>query len=176
MHGGTVQVDSEGLGKGSEFVVRLPLASEAQVSETGQPPEDQKSPHTPRRTCRILVVDDNRDAARSLELLLKTGGHQVAVAHTGPVALEAVVVQKPEVVLLDIGLPEIDGYEVARRIRAQPSGPDIVLIAVTGWGQPEDKQRALNAGFDHHLTKPVNYAVVTELLGGICEARDRQLF
>jgi signal transduction histidine kinase/CheY-like chemotaxis protein len=176
LHGGTVQVDSEGLGKGSEFVVRLPLASEAQVSETGQPREDQKSPQTPRRTYRILIVDDNRDAARSLELLLKTGGHQVAVAHTGPTALEAVIAQKPEVVLLDIGLPEIDGYEVARRIRVQRSHPGIVLIAVTGWGQPEDRQRALDAGFDHHLTKPVNYAVVTELLGGIWEARNRQLF
>jgi signal transduction histidine kinase/ActR/RegA family two-component response regulator len=176
MHGGTVQVDSEGLGKGSEFVVRLPLASEAQVSETGQPREDQKSPETPRRICRILVVDDNRDAARTLELLLKTGGHQVAVAHTGPAALEAVVAQKPEVVLLDIGLPEIDGYEVARRIRVQRPHQGIVLIAVTGWGQPEDRQRALDAGFDHHLTKPVNYAVLTELLGGICEARERQLF
>jgi CheY-like chemotaxis protein len=79
-------------------------------------------------------------------------------------------------VLLDIGLPEIDGYEVARRIRVQRSGAHIVLIAVTGWGQPEDRQRALDAGFDHHLTKPVNYATVTELLGGICEARERQLF
>ena len=97
----------------------------------------------------------------------------MSVAHTGPAALEAVFAQQPEVVLLDIGLPELDGYEVARRIRARPSGIDIVLIALTGWGQPEDRQRATDAGFNQHLTKPINHAVLTDLLGGICEARHR---
>ena len=164
LHGGVVEVFSDGLGKGSEFVVRLPLASEAEIGTADQSPENQESFNTSRRTCRILVVDDNLDAARSMELLLRTAGHEVSVAHTGPAALEAVVAQHPDVLLLDIGLPEMDGYEVARRIRERPSGRDILLIALTGWGQPEDRQRAVDAGFDHHLTKPVDHAVLRKLL------------
>lgn len=115
-------------------------------------------------------MDDNVDAARSLALLLRTTGHQVRIAHTGPSALESVVNHQTDVVLLDIGLPEMDGYEVARRIRKLPSAKDVVLIAVTGWGQPEDRQRTTAAGFNHHLTKPVAYAELTDVLDRLSPA------
>jgi CheY-like chemotaxis protein len=111
-----------------------------------------------------LVVDDNVDAAHSLERLLRTDGHQVCVVYSGSAAVDAAASYRPDVVLLDIGLPDIDGYEVARHVRSDARGKVMVLIAVTGWGQPKDRQRATEAGFDHHLTKPVEYAALTDLL------------
>jgi signal transduction histidine kinase/ActR/RegA family two-component response regulator len=165
MHGGSVEAFSQGLGAGSEFVVRLPLDPDAQMSPTNPVLQENGHPNVTGAARRILVVDDNLDAARSLAILLKTAGHQVHTAHTGPTALEMAATHRPAVVLLDIGLPEMTGYEVARRIREQPWGRDIVLIAVTGWGQPEDRRQAIESGFNHHLTKPVELATLTDLLG-----------
>jgi CheY-like chemotaxis protein len=105
---------------------------------------------------RILVVDDNRDSADSLARLLELMGHQTTIAYDGPSAVASAEEFRPEVMLLDVGLPGLDGYEVARRIRAQPWGKDITLIAATGWGQPEDRRRSREAGFDHHMVKPVD--------------------
>jgi DNA-binding response OmpR family regulator len=112
----------------------------------------------------VLVVDDNRDAASSLALLLQMAGHETSRAHDGPGALAAAEKERPEVVLLDIGLPTLNGYEVGRRIRAQPWGASVVLIALTGWGQEEDRRRSHEAGFDGHLVKPVEYAELMTLL------------
>ena len=164
MHGGSVQALSEGPGKGSEFVVRLPVAPAA-ASRAPTRPKEEEPRSTPETTGRILVVDDNVDAAQSLERLLKTDGHQVRVVYTGSAAVETAASYQPDVILLDIGLPDMDGYDVARQIRSLSRGNGIVLIAVTGWGQPDDRQRATNAGFNHHLTKPVEYAALRELLG-----------
>jgi CheY-like chemotaxis protein len=165
---------SQGVGMGSEFIVRLPLDRHAQMCPQEAPPEEGRYPDTPGPVHRILVVDDNLDAARSLAMLLKAAGHQVHTAHTGPTALETASTYRPAVVLLDIGLPEMNGYEVARRIREQPWGRDIVLIAVTGWGQPMDRQQAMEAGFNHHLTKPVELATLTDLLGRLTAKAERR--
>jgi len=159
LHGGTLKAASEGLGKGSEFTLRLPLAAEFAHAVT-KPVEPVRAP-APRR---VLVVDDNTDAADSLRLVLDLQGHETEVAYDPTSALLAVERFAPDCVLLDIGLPDIDGYETARRIRALPGGDRMHLIAVTGWGQQEDKQRARAAGFDAHLTKPVELAAVSALL------------
>jgi PAS domain S-box-containing protein len=151
LHGGTLTVRSEGLGHGSEFVVRLPLAVGA-GDQTASPPA---SP-LPGASRRVLLVDDNVDAAEALRMLLEMKGHQVRVVHHGAAALEAFQEEVPEVILLDIGLPRMDGLEVARRIRTMPHGADVVICAVTGWGQERDQRRSAEAGFDIHLTKPVD--------------------
>jgi CheY-like chemotaxis protein len=116
----------------------------------------------PRR--RILLVDDNRDAAESLAEVLKQDGHEVSIAHDGIAALSLAETWRPEVVLLDIGMPGMSGYEVARRIRKQPGGHAIVLAALTGWGQPKDRQLSADAGFDAHLVKPVHHQTLVQLL------------
>jgi two-component system CheB/CheR fusion protein len=155
MHGGSVQAMSEGPGRGSEFVIRLPADKE-------DTPRDEvvegSSNETMARATgrRILVVDDNIDAAESLALLLKIEGHSVEMAHDGVAALEAVRKKYPDVVLLDIGLPRMDGYEVARRLRSMEDQRDTLLVALTGYGQTEDRRRSREAGFDHHLVKPVD--------------------
>jgi CheY-like chemotaxis protein len=113
---------------------------------------------------RILVVDDNRDAAESLKMLLDLDGHEVHAAHDGERALEIAVTVKPEVMLLDIGMPKVNGYEVAMRVRSEPWGEAVKLVAITGWGHAEDRARARAAGFDHHLVKPVDHEVVQSLL------------
>src|SRR5262249_52688285 len=118
---------------------------------------------------RILLVDDNRDAAESLGLLLEMMGHEVRVAHAGDEGLRALRTFDPAVVLLDIGMPDMDGYEVARRIREQEGSQRALLIAITGWGQDEDRQRAREAGFDHHLTKPVDLGELRKLVAGTAE-------
>jgi PAS domain S-box-containing protein len=162
MHGGNVEAHSVGPGKGSEFIVHLPMAS--QLKDRGpQPVSDDKRP-TVSATHRILVVDDNRDSADSVAMLLSMKGNEVNTAHDGLEALQVVAAFQPDVVLLDIGLPKLNGYEVARRIREQPGGCNMMLIALTGWGQEEDRRRSKEAGFDHHLTKPIDFSVLHELL------------
>jgi PAS domain S-box-containing protein len=159
LHGGTLQATSEGLGAGSEFSLRLPLC-EAPAPRPANGAHSADAP-PPRR---VLLVDDNADAADSLRLVLDLQGHATEVAYDSTSALRAVERFGPECVLLDIGLPVVDGYETARRIRALPGGSAIRLIAITGWGQQEDKERAVAAGFDAHLTKPVDSAALSALL------------
>jgi PAS domain S-box-containing protein len=164
LHGGSVEAKSDGPGKGSEFVVRLPLA----VGRLGLPDRCPRAgvPATvaPRR---ILVVDDSRDAADSLGLLLKFLGAEVHTAHDGPAALEALETHRPSVVLLDIGLPGMDGFEVARQARQRPEGRDVTLIALTGWGQEEDRRQSREVGIDHHLVKPVDLGALQALLASL---------
>jgi CheY-like chemotaxis protein len=168
LHHGTVEAHSPGLGQGSEFVVRLPLS--ARGAEAEKPADDQALPQQPSGR-RVLVVDDNRDAADSLAALLRLQGHEVRVAHGGPAALELAKDYRPELVFLDIGMPRMDGYEVARRLRQQPGLGDVCLVALTGWGQEEDRRRGKEAGFDYHLTKPAEPAVVQQLLASLPEPR-----
>jgi PAS domain S-box-containing protein len=163
LHGGTVEARSEGLGKGSEFIVRLPVAVEIQDPGPRGEAGDGETVVMPAAR-RILVVDDNLDAADSLGMLLSMLGHEVHTAHDGLEAVEAVVEFRPDVVLLDIGLPKLNGYEAARQIRERHGGTGLVLIALTGWGQDEDRRRSKEAGFDHHMTKPVDFADLQRVL------------
>ena len=160
LHGGSIEAKSAGVGRGSEFVVRLPIAAERPGTETPAVPTPQTT-----RTYRVLIVDDNLDAGSSLALLLEIAGHQTSRAHDGPSALDAAETERPEVILLDIGLPTLNGYEVCRRIRKRPWGSSVLVIALTGWGQEEDRRRSHEAGFDGHLVKPVEYAELMTLLG-----------
>lgn len=161
LHGGTVEARSEGLGRGSEFVVRLPLARSEPATSSPVPRPTPAA--TVRR--RILIADDNRDAAESLALLLEIAGHEVRVAHLGRAAVSLARAFRPDTALLDIGMPDLSGYEVAQELRREPWGAGVPLIAVTGWGQDEDRRRALEAGFDHHLTKPVDPDRLAGLIG-----------
>ena len=158
MHGGTVEARSDGPGLGSEFIVRLPLLVEK--GATSEPARAIK----PLPSRRILIVDDSRDGGESLAMLLRVLGAEVSLAHSGRHALECVDTFKPDVVLLDIGMPGMDGYEVARRIRANPANRNISLIALTGWGQDEDRRRSVAAGFNHHLVKPADIEELRQLL------------
>jgi len=166
MHGGTVKARSEGPGRGSEFEVCLPALAEAPRAETPAVAEEP-APHARRR---ILLVDDNEDGAESLAMLLELGGHDIDIVHDGPQALEAAQRLRPDVVLLDIGLPRMNGYEVCRRIRQESWGQDLTVVALTGWGQEEDRQRSREAGFDAHLVKPVDYDNLTKLLTSLPSA------
>jgi signal transduction histidine kinase/ActR/RegA family two-component response regulator len=161
MHGGTVEARSEGKDKGSEFIVRLPLR-QTQTGEKMQQPEKTAKPGA-----RVLVVDDNHDAAHVLCMLLQSMEVNVEAVDSGPAALAAIPGYRPNVILMDIGMPGMDGNEVARRIRQQPEFNDIKLIALTGWGQEKDRQRSKESGFDHHLTKPVNFHDLTDLITSI---------
>jgi CheY-like chemotaxis protein len=158
MHGGTVEARSDGPGLGSEFIVKLPLMTETHVSSVASRRVDS----LPAR--RILIVDDSRDGGESLAILLRVLGAEVALAHSGRDALDCVESFKPEVVLLDIGMPGMDGYEVARRIRSNPANRRLSLIALTGWGQDEDRKRSVAAGFNHHLVKPADIEQLRQLL------------
>jgi signal transduction histidine kinase len=165
LHGGSIVAHSDGPGCGSEFVVRLPGAQQAAVA----PPEGVAdldaggaAAAAPRR---VLIADDNVDAAESLAILLRLSGHRVAVAHDGLAALRLAARERPDVVVLDIGMPGMNGYEVARSLRREDWGRTLKLIAVTGWGQDEDKRRALDAGFDMHLTKPFEPEHLEALVG-----------
>jgi len=169
MHGGSVRAHSKGVGQGSEFVVRLPLAPDPRRAVL---PGKEASLSTVLAARRVLVVDDNRDAAESLGMLLKLLGAQVHVVYDGPTALEAVATYKPAVVLLDIGMPGMDGHEVARRIRLESEFREVILIALTGWGHEEDRQRSQSAGFDYHLIKPADVNSLETLLGSL-DARPR---
>jgi len=162
LHGGNVEAHSSGTGLGSEFIVRLPV-SEGAVETPPKASGNGEKVQSGRR-CRILVVDDNRDSADSLAMMLRMMGHEIDVAYDGLEAVQAAETLQPQVVLLDIGLPKMNGYEAARRIREQPWGKSMALIALTGWGQEEDKRRALESGFDHHLTKPVDAEDLEKLL------------
>jgi CheY-like chemotaxis protein len=161
LHGGSVMACSAGVGQGSEFVVRLPTAR-APGEATERPTNEAATYRPPSR--RVLVVDDNRDAADGLMLLLRLAGQDARVAYDGTSALTETNQFRPDVIFLDIGMPGMDGYEVARRLRQDPESEGVFLVALTGWGQDADRQRSLDAGFDHHLVKPVNRKTLNDVL------------
>lgn len=161
MHGGEVWAESAGPGQGSTFSFRLPLASTRPATAHADPAAVAAAAGRGRR---ILVVDDNQDAADSLVMLLELGGHEVAAAYGGPAAVDLALRFRPDVVFLDIGLPGMNGYEVAERLRSDETLNGAVLVALTGWGTDDDRARSKTAGFDHHMTKPVEAAQVSELL------------
>jgi CheY-like chemotaxis protein len=170
MHDGSVEVHSAGLGKGCEFVVRLPLA----LQKSQQLADEERAAKIPTATAsghRLLVVDDNHDAAISLSMLLRLQGHEVRVAHDGPSALEIAMSFRPDMMFLDIGMPGMDGYEVARRVRKTPELEKTILAALTGWGQQDDRRRTAEAGFDHHLVKPPEMKALESLLAGLKQAK-----
>ncbi len=151
------------MGQGSEFVVRLPVYES--TPSLSVPAPRQTEPKS--NSLRVLVVDDNVDAASTLAMLLKASGHEVRKAHDGPPALEIALDYRPQVVLLDIGLPSMNGFEVAKRLREQPELSSVVLIAMTGYGQDSDREQSRDAGFDHHLVKPADFSQVREILSAI---------
>ena len=162
MHGGTVEAHSNGVGQGSEFVVRLPVI---ETIKSAQPPPSEQTVTAPTTTgYRILVVDDNRMSADSMATLLQMTGHEAHTAYDGLEAVAATTAFRPDVILLDIGLPKLNGYEAARKIREQPWGKNIVMVALTGWGQDEDRQKSKEAGFNGHLVKPVELTSLMKLL------------
>ncbi len=165
MHGGRVDAHSGGCGRGSEFVVRLPvLLSTARKTrpEHGAEEDGHRS-----SKYRILIVDDNKDSAISLGLMLKIMGHDTQMAHDGLEGVAMAAAFRPDVVLLDIGLPRLNGYDVCRRIREQPGGERVVILALSGWGQDEDKRRSKEAGFNFHMVKPVDPAELEKFLAGL---------
>jgi len=163
MHGGSLEARSAGAGRGSEFVLRLPVLADAALPATAGDAKPVEATSEPVRV-RALVADDNEDTAETFAVLLGLHGHEAVVAHDGETALEVAERFRPQVVLLDIGMPRVNGYDVARRIREKPWGKDILLIATTGWSQPEDRQRTREAGFDVHLVKPVEPDALMTLL------------
>jgi signal transduction histidine kinase/CHASE3 domain sensor protein len=167
LHGGTVEAHSDGPGKGSEFVVRLPLGPDWRSRPPGAAPPTPEARPVPRRRGRLLLVDDNRDGAESLGSLLRMMGYEVRLEYDGPSGLQAARDWKPDVAILDIGLPGLSGYELARRLRQTPEGRDLPLIALTGWGQEEDRRRSQEAGFNAHLVKPVEPEALQALLDSL---------
>ena len=171
MHGGTIEARSAGLGQGTEMVVRLPAlpppAAEAAPGAAASPLPGSAA----AEPLRILIVDDNRDSAESLALLMRMAGHEVGTAYEGPSALTKARTFLPDAVLLDIGLPRMDGYQVARRLRQEPGGDRLMLLALTGYGQEEDRRRSREAGFDHHLVKPIDLDRLQELLASWCRSQ-----
>jgi len=166
MHSGSIEARSEGEGQGSEFIVRLPVMSKQALTA---PVADEGSESSTER--RVLIVDDNLDSADSLAMLLEITGNKTFMAHDGVEALAMVEKHRPEVMLLDIGLPKLDGHEVCRRVREMPWGRDIVIIALTGWGQEDDRRKSEEAGFNGHLVKPVDYDQLLELLGKLTNGK-----
>ncbi|HEY2155890.1 MAG TPA: ATP-binding protein, partial [Isosphaeraceae bacterium] len=161
LHGGSVQARSDGPGLGSEFILQLPMSACAETAAAAPAPREEGTRPSARR---VLIVDDNADAARSLGRLLRLSGHEVDIAHDGPDALQRYEAMEPNFVLLDIGLPGMDGYEVARRIRERPDASRAVLVAVTGYGREEDRLRSQEAGFDQHFVKPVELDALLAIL------------
>ena len=161
LHGGTIDVKSQGVGRGSEFTVRIPIAQAAAAADTNA--EKVVSDGEAAR-CELIVADDNADALQSLAMLLELEGHTVRTASDGIAALSLAQQKIPDVMLLDIGMPGLNGYEVASRVRDLNGGEAVMLVALTGWGQPADRHRAREAGFDHHLTKPIAYEELAGLL------------
>jgi two-component system, chemotaxis family, CheB/CheR fusion protein len=160
MHQGTVRAASEGLGRGCTFSIQLP-----RIAAPQRAPADSAAPPAAKR--RILVVDDNSDVADSLAMLLRLEGHEVETVYTAPGTFEAVQRMRPDAVLLDIGLPQMDGYEIARRLRADPAASRVHLIALTGYGQEHDRERAREAGFGAHLVKPADIDAVNQILASL---------
>jgi CheY-like chemotaxis protein len=188
LHGGRVAAQSEGVGRGSEFTIRLPIAPPAAPEQSaGEPSVGEQSAEeqlakdeigrtgqvgqTARRSLRILVVDDNVSAAGSLAIMLRLMGHEAQTAQDGPEGVAAASQFRPEVILLDIGMPRVNGFEVARSIREKPWGRSVRLVALTGWGQDEDRQRSEEAGFDAHIVKPVEPAALERLLADLAADR-----
>ena len=167
LHDGSIAVHSEGIGKGSEFIVRLPALEGAEPATQATAPSGVAAPR------RILIVDDNHDGADSLSLLLRYSGNETRVEHDGVAALEAAEQFRPDAILLDIGLPGMNGYEVARRIREQPWGDRVALVAITGWGQDEDRNQSQDAGFDAHMVKPVEPGELGRLLARLTHERGK---
>jgi CheY-like chemotaxis protein/nitrogen-specific signal transduction histidine kinase len=167
MHGGSIEARSEGRDRGSEFIVRLPLLREEQAVASGTSGRETVEPQ--RR--RILIVDDNEDSAASLAMLLEIAGNETYTAHDGLEAITLAEAHRPDVVLLDIGLPKLSGHAVCRQLREREWGKGITLIALTGWGQEEDRRKSHDAGFDGHLVKPVDYQALSELLRSLQSER-----
>ena len=165
MHGGTVAASSV-LGQGSEFVVRLPVVSPPQQQPASPSPQSAQSTG---QSLRVLVVDDNVDTVTTLALLVNESGHDVRTAYDGSAVLEAALDYRPNVVLLDIGLPGLNGFDVAKQIRQQPALQNAVLVAMTGYGGVSDLQRSFDAGFDHHLVKPGDFGKVLQILATVSE-------
>lgn len=165
-HGGTIEATSSGPGKGSEFIVRLPILPSVAAADACA---DEPPRHVMGR--RIVVVDDLQDAADSLATMLRMMGHEARTAYDGADAVQVAMAFKPEVVFLDIGLPKMNGYEAARSIRAQLGAARVILVALTGWGQEHDRRNAADAGFDHHLTKPVDPHTVEALIASLAKTR-----
>jgi CheY-like chemotaxis protein len=158
MHQGTITVQSDGPGKGSLFTITIPVCDAAAARPL------TVSNEVPRFASRAVIIDDNRDAARAMSMLIEQLGGATRIAHDAASGLEAVQQFQPDIVFLDIGMPGTDGYEACRQLRRLPSQEKVVIVAVTGWGQSQDKQRALDAGFDAHLVKPVDPALLTRVL------------
>lgn len=167
LHGGGVTVHSDGVGKGCQFVVCLPHIAEKEFSANHE--LEARNPAHPSKALRVMVVDDNVDAAKMLALLIEALGHQVVVEHHALRALERVAIETPDVFLLDIGLPDIDGNELSRRLRMHPEAMKAILIAVTGYGHESDRERSLTAGFDHHLVKPIDLTTLSSILSKISQ-------
>ncbi|MGH8268699.1 MAG: hybrid sensor histidine kinase/response regulator, partial [Steroidobacteraceae bacterium] len=168
LHGGTISAHSSGAGRGSTFVARLPLGNPAEA-EAGE--EGAVSSGTETKPLRLLVADDNRDSAATCAALLRTSGHEVLVAHSGGEAFDLACKLQPDALLLDIGMPGLNGYQLAERIRGTAWGERALLIAISGWGQEQDKRRAVAAGFDRHLTKPIDPNRLEPLLQGAAARR-----
>jgi CheY-like chemotaxis protein len=163
LHGGTVNAQSEGTGKGSEFTIRLPATAPAPRTATRAAATDK--PAGAKR--RVLVVDDNKDSGDTLALLLKVKGHEVYTARDGFEAIEKAAELRPEIILMDVGMPRLNGYDATRRIRETDYGRDIYIVALTGWGQASDVARSLEAGCSAHMVKPVDFAALDQLLSDI---------
>lgn len=163
MHGGKVEAHSDGDGAGSEFVVRFPLPV-LPLREAGI---TQQTPSAPNGRRRILVADDNEDSASAMAMMLKLMGYEVSTASDGPEAIQRAEAFRPALILLDIGMPGMNGYDACRHIRQQPGGEEIVIAGLTGWGQEEDKRRSRDAGFNYHLVKPVAPADLEKLLAAV---------
>jgi DNA-binding response OmpR family regulator len=168
MHGGTIDAHSAGNGKGAEFTVRFPISPDPRTSVNGKKATGTTSP---KHFGRILIVDDNRDAATLMARLLTLHGNLTSTAFDGLEALDVGPDFQPDAVLLDIGLPKLNGYDTARKIRESAWGRNIALVALTGWGNPEDRRRSTEAGFDGHLVKPVEFDQLTALLDCIMKPK-----
>jgi CheY-like chemotaxis protein len=168
MHGGSVTASSDGAGSGSEFVVRLPVLVQALPATAGAPAADSTSNGT---AVRVLLADDNVDASQSLAMLLRCQGHEATAVHEGQAALDAAKTRRPDIILLDIGLPGMDGFEVCRRLRRQAGLEQTLLVSLTGYGQDEDRRRSQEAGFHAHLVKPVGMAQLRDLLARAASRR-----
>lgn len=164
LHGGDIEAHSEGPGKGSEFIVRLPVVVDPGMQEAASRHEEEPIAVSTRR---LLIVDDLKDTADSLAMLLSMKGYDVYTAYDGEEAIAAAAKLRPEVVLLDIGMPKLNGYDACRHIRAQPWGERMFIVALTGWGQDDDRRATEEAGFDHHMVKPVDPSELMRLLASL---------